>query len=408
MTDLFTHEQASKWIKENNIKDFGTLLQRFKDEMKILAECGLSDELTEFLGYPKNAPGITEPQKNSRNGHSKKTLKSTLGEIPVQIPRDKNGEFEPALIPKYTKMFPDDIEGAVFSLYAKGMTTRDICNHLSETYKCELSPETISMITDKLLPMAREWQQRPLDPLYPIIYLDGIVFSVHNDGTIVKKTAYLAYAITTLGRKEILGIWIGEAESSKFWMGVLSDMKSRGVKDILIACVDGLSGFETAIHAVFPETRVQLCVVHQIRNSMKYVPYKDRKELCADLKSIYASPNKDLGKAALDEFSEKWKSKYPYVVKSWNENWDNLSHFYDFTVELRPLIYTTNPIERINGMIRSVTKKRKIFPNNDSIIKCIYLVVLELEKKWTMPVRNWGSILAGLTIEFGERIEQYL
>ena len=408
MTDLFTREQASKWIRENNIKDFGTLLQRFKEEMKLLAECGLDDELTEFLGYPKNAPGITEPQKNSRNGHSKKTLKSSVGPIDVKIPHDKNGDFDSSLIPKYSRVFPNDIEGTVFSLYGKGMSTREISDHLTQCYHFDISHETISTITEQILPRAREWQQRPLEKVYPVIYLDGIVFSVHGDGSIVKKTAYLAYAINILGKKEILGIWIGDAESSKFWMSVLSDMKSRGVQDILIACVDGLTGFETAIHAVFPETRVQLCVVHQIRNSMKYVAYKNRREMCADLKPVYSAPSKDLGKASLDEFTKKWGEKYPYVVKSWNEKWDNLSHFYDFTVELRPLIYTTNPIENINGKIRSVTKKRKIFPNNDAIIKCIYLVVMELEQKWKNPVQNWGMILTGLIVEFGERIEQYL
>ena len=408
MTDLFTREQASKWIRENGIKDFKTLLEKFKEEMKLLAECGLDDELTEFLGFPKNAPGITEPQKNSRNGHSKKTLKSSMGTIEVKIPHDKNGEFESSIVPKYSRRFPEDIEGTVFSLYAKGMSTREISEHLTQCFHFELSHETISMITEQILPRAREWQQRPLDPIYPILYLDGLVFSVHSDGMIVKKTAYLAYAVNLYGKKEILGIWIGEAESSRFWMNVLSDLKARGVNDILIACVDGLTGFESAIHAVFPETRVQLCVVHQIRNSMKYVPHRNRRELCQDLKAVYKSPNKDLGTAALKEFTDKWGGKYPYVVKSWNEKWDNLSHFYDFSVELRPLIYTTNPIENINGKIRSVTRKRKIFPNDDAIIKCIYLVVMELERKWRNPVRFWGTILTGLIVEFGPRIEQYL
>lgn len=408
MTELFTREQASKWIKENNITDFTTLLERFKEEMKVLADCGLDDELTAFLGYPKNAPGITCPQKNSRNGHSKKTLKSSVGPIDVSIPHDKNGDFSSNLVPKYSKSFPEDIEGTIFSLYGKGMTTQEISDHLTQTYHFEISHSTVSMITEELLPRAREWQQRPLDKVYPVLYLDGLVFSVHGEGCIVKKTAYLAYALTTEGRKEILGIWIGDGESAKFWMTVLSDIKSRGTQDILIACVDGLTGFETAIHAVFPETVVQLCVVHQIRNSMKYVSYKDRREMCKDLKSVYSGPNKDLGQAALEEFSQKWEGKYPYVVKSWNEKWENLSHFYDFTNELRPLIYTTNPIENFNGKIRAATKKRKIFPNNDAIIKCIYLVVMEMEQKWKNPVQNWGSIMTGITIEFGERIEKYL
>jgi len=376
--------------------------------MRVLAECGLEDELTTFLGFPKNSQNFAKKAGNGRNGHTKKTLKSSVGNITIDIPHDCKGEFSPSLIPKYSRMFPEDLSTVILSLYSKGMTTRDISDHLAKIYGCDVSAETISRITDEIMPQIRERQSRPLDPVYPVLFLDGIVLSVHNDTGIVNKTAYVAFAFTLDGFKEILGFWMGEAESSKFWMNVLSDLKARGVVDIPIACIDGLSGFEDAIHAVFPKTIIQSCIVHQIRNSVKFASYEQRKKMCKELKPIYTAPNKELGYAALMEFSDKWGESFPYVVKKWIENWDVLSSFYQFPVEMRPLIYTTNIIENFNSKIRAVTRKRKIFPNNDAVLKCLYLTAIDMQDKQKQQIRNWNLIMKGLIIEFGERIEQYL
>jgi transposase-like protein len=301
-----------------------------------------------------------------------------------------------------------DLEDLIVSLFASGLSSRDIEVQMRRIYGVDVSAEMVSRITDKILPLAREWQNRVLSPLYPIIYLDGIMFSVRQDGVVVKKTAYVVFAINLEGRKEVLGIWIGEAESSKFWMTILSDLRNRGVQDVLIACVDGLTGFQEAINAVYPLAEVQRCVVHQIRNSTKFVNYKELKPFCADMKQIYTAPNEEAGLDALGRFEEKWRGKYLYAVKSWKTNWPCLSTFFKYPPEIRRLIYTTNPIENFNRRIRKITKTKSSFPTDDSLFKILYLIVMDTQEKWTMPTPNWGVILTQLTVYFKDRVEAHL
>ena len=296
------------------------------------------------------------------------------------------------------------IHDAILSMYAKGMSTPDINSHLKRIYGFEVSAETVSRITDKILPIAKEWQNRPLDSVYPIIFLDGVVFNVVEDGTTRKKTAYIVYGINTEGYKEILGIWLGEAESSKFWMIVLSELRERGVKDILIASVYGLNGFSEAIKGIYPNTEIQRCIVHQIRNSSKFVPWKDRKAFCADMKKIYNAINEEQALSSFSEFSERWGKKYPYAIRSWENNWNELMTFMKYPAEIRQLIYTTNPIEAFNRGIRKVTKTKTSFRTTDSLFKLLYLVSQDIEEKWTLPIRNWGLILNQLMVYFEGRI----
>ena len=293
-------------------------------------------------------------------------------------------------------------------MYAKGMSTRDIAVPMKKIYGLELSAELISRITDKVLPIAREWQNRQLEEMYPVIFLDGAVFPVCQDGQVMKKTAYLVYGLTVDGKKDVLGIWIGEAESSKFWMKVLVDLKNRGVKDILIAVVDGLNGFIEAIKASFPKTEVQRCIVHQIRNSVKFVSYRDIREFCADMKLIYTAANEEAGLAALDAFEAKWGGKYSYAIKSWRSNWENLSTFFRYPAEIRRLIYTTNPIESLNRRIRKITKTKSSFPTDDSLMKLLYMIVIDASEKWTLPIRDWGLVVNQLRIYFSERMDAHL
>lgn len=409
MAKLFTREQARAWLRSNNLKDAGSIEQAFIGEIKGVLQEALEEEMTCELGYSrydwKNKPSDTD---NSRNGHSKKSVKSQFGNIDLAIPRDVNGEFDPVLVKKNERTISSELEDMIVSLFACGMSTRDIESQMRRVYGLEVSAEMVTRITDKILPLAKEWQNRELSPLYPIIFLDGIVFSVRQDGLVVKKTAYVVFAINTEGRKEIPGIWIGEAESSKFWMTILSDLKNRGVRDILIASVDGLSGFEEAIKASFPRTEIQRCIVHQIRNSTRFVNYKDRKAFCDDMKEIYTAPNEEAGLLALDRFEDKWGSKYLYAIKSWRVNWQCLSTFFKYPPEIRRLIYTTNPIENFNRGIRKITKTKSSFPTDDSLFKILYLIVMDTSEKWTMPIPNWGIILNQLTIYFKERVESYI
>jgi len=304
MAKLFTQQQARTWLRENNLKTGKSIEEAFIAEIKDVLQEALEEEMTSELGYSRY-DWKNKTTCNSRNGHTKKTVKSQFGEIPLDIPRDTNGEFEPVIVKKHERTISNSLEDMIVSLFAQGMSNRDIEHHMRKIYGIDVSPEMVTRITDKILPIAKEWQSRQLEPMYPIIYLDGIVFNVNQDGHVAKKTAYTVFAITIEGKKEILGIWIGEAESSKFWMNVLSDLKNRGVKDILISSVDGLSGFELAIKAAFPKTEIQRCIVHQIRNSTRFVNYKDRKEFCDDMKAIYTAPNEEAGLAALDEFEKK-------------------------------------------------------------------------------------------------------
>lgn len=407
MSKLFTRDQARDWLRQNGLKDGKSITNAFISEIKDVLQEALEEEMTASLGYSRY-DWKNKQTDNSRNGHTKKTLRSQFGEIDLQIPRDAEGEFEPVIVKKHERTMSNDLEDMIISLFAQGTSTRDIGVHMQKVYGLDVSAEMVTRITDKILPIAKEWQNRQLNELYPIIYLDGIVFNVNKDGHIIKKTAYLVFAITIEGKKDILGIWIGEAESSKFWMTVLADLKNRGVKDLLIASVDGLKGFEEAIRATFPKTEIQKCIVHQIRNSTRFVNYKDRKAFCGDMREIYTAPNEDAGLAALDRFDERWGSKYLYALKSWRENWQCLSTFFKYPPEIRRLIYTTNPIENFNRRIRKITKNKSSFPTDDSLFKILYLIVMDASEKWIMPIQNWGIILNQLQVYFGERVDAYL
>lgn len=407
MSKLFTKEQARALIKEHGLTDAPSIQNALVDGFKELLQEALEAEMDNELGYSKY-DWKNKEISNSRNGHSKKTVRSNYGNIELKIPRDTDHEFEPVIVKKKERQVSDSIDDIVISMYAKGVSNRDIDAHLKKIYGTNISAEMVTRITDKVLPLAKEWQNRALDSLYPIIYLDGIVFNVVQDGQVTKKTAYVVFGINVEGEKDILGIWVGEAESSKFWMKVLADLKNRGVKDILIACVDGLKGFEEAIKSTFSETEIQQCIVHQIRNSTKFVNYKDRKKFCADMKEIYTAPNEEAGLLALDKFEEKWGAKYSYAIKSWRDNWQNLSTFFRYPPEIRRIIYTTNTIENFNRRIRKVTKNKGSFPTDDSLIKILYLIVMDVSEKWTMPIRDWGIIINQLRIYFGERMDEYL
>jgi transposase-like protein len=407
MSKLFTREQAQQWLRDNNLKDGKSIETAFIAEIKGVLQEALEEEMNTTLGYSRY-DWKNKTTDNSRNGHSKKTVRSQLGEIDLNIPRDTKGEFEPVIVKKHERTISTELEGLIVTLFAQGMSTRDIGSHMQKVYGLEVSAEMVTRITDKIIPLAKEWQNRQLSELYPIIYLDGIIFNVNQDGQIVKKTAYVVFAITIEGKKEILGIWIGASESSKFWMNVMADLKNRGLKDILIASVDGLKGFEDAIKATFPKTEIQTCIVHQVRNSTRFVNYKDRKAFCADMKEIYTAPNEESGLTALDRFEETWGSKYAYAIKSWRNNWQNLSTFFKYPPEIRRLIYTTNPIENFNRRIRKITRNKGSFPTDDSLFKILYLIVMDASEKWTMPLQNWGMILNQLQVYFGERLEVYL
>ena len=407
MAKKWTRAELQQFIKENNITDMASIEDAFATQFKQLVQMVLEEEMNAKLGYEKYDVKNKESE-SSRNGHTKKTVKSRYGQFNIEIPRDTEGEFEPVAVKKHERSLSPRLENMIISMYSKGMSTRDIDAHVKDIYGLDVSAEMVSGITDKVLPVAREWQNRPLEPLYPVLYLDGMVFNVTQDAQVVKKTVYVVFAINVEGKKEVLGIWIGEAESAKFWMKVLVDLKNRGVKDILIASVDGLKGFSEAIGAVFPKTEVQKCIVHQVRTSTRFVNYKDLKQFCADMKEIYTAPNEKAGLAALDRFSAKWGKKYFYAVKSWRDNWPVIMPFYRYPEEIRRIIYTTNPIEGFNRRIRKVTKTKGSFPSDESLMKLIYLIVMDASRKWTVPARNWGSIIGQLRIYFGERIDPYL
>jgi putative transposase len=407
MAKLFTREQARQFLKDNEIKDAGSLKEALIAQFKDLLQEALEAELDHELGYSKYDWKNKEGE-NSRNGHSKKTVMTEFGKTELDIPRDTNGEFEPVIVKKHERSISPSVNDMIISMYAKGMSTRDIHAHMQRIYGLDVSAEMVSRITDKVIPKAKEWQNRPLDPMYPFLYLDGMVFNVVQDGVVSKKTAYVIYAITTAGLKDVLGIWIGEHESSKYWMSVLTDLKNRGVEDILIASIDGLNGFEEAIKAAFPKTEIQRCIVHQIRSCCKFVSYKDRKQLCADMKEIYGAVNENDAAVALDVFDDKWGKKYPYAVKSWRTHWDSLSTFFKYPPEIRRIMYTTNPIESFNRVVRKITKTKSAFPTDDALLKLMYLVVMDISEKWTMPIHHWGEAIGQLNIYFGDRIAKHL
>lgn len=361
----------------------------------------LDAEMEEHLGYAKNAAEGNN-SGNSRNGYSRKTIKSDYGECEIAVPRDRNGEFEPRVIEKrHTRT--NEIDDKILAMYAKGMSQRDIEEMVQDIYGADVSQSMISRITDKLIPAVETWQNRPLESIYPVIFFDGIVFNSRKDNKIVKKCIYSVLGINLEGRKEILGIWINENESASFYASICADLKNRGVSDIFIACHDNLTGLNEAICSVFPKTRNQLCIVHQVRNSCKFVPYKDRKAVCADLKKIYGAVNLEAAEYAKEEFREKWDKKYPNILRSWDHNWAELTVFFEYPPEIRTLIYTSNAVESYHRMVRKFTKSKAIFPTDDSIRKVLYLCVSNISKKWTMPVRNWGLAYAQFTVFFEGR-----
>lgn len=369
---------------------------------KKIVEKAMSAEMDHLLGYSKHNPA-GKNSGNSRNGKSKKTIITEQGEVPIEIPRDRNGEYEPQIVKKHQRRF-DGFDDKIISMYGRGMTTRDIQDHLKDIYGVDVSPEFISTVTDAVIEDVREWQNRPLDPFYAIVYFDAIVIKARSEGRVVNKAVYTAIGIQDNGRKEALGLWISENEGAKFWAGIMAELKNRGVQDILIACMDGLKGLPEAVNSLFPQTRIQLCIVHMVRNSTKFVSYKERKEICADLKKIYTAPTEREGSLALDTFAEKWDRKYPMISKSWCTNWDNLNEFFGYPKEIRRIIYTTNAVESLNFSLRKITKNRAAFPTDDAVMKLLYLSLTNASKKWTMPIRDWGAALNQFAIYFGERV----
>ena len=390
-------------LQASNISSMDDIQNLFKETIAEFMENGLDAELDEELGYSKYDYRNKETD-NSRNGHSSKTLKTSFGDVEVSVPRDRKGEFEPQLLKKNQTSISQDIEEKILSMYDKGMTTSDIETHIHDIYGLDVSDTTISRITDKILPIVREWQQRPLESLYAVVFMDAIHYHVRSEGQIVKKGVYIAIGIDLDGRKDVLGMWVGENESAKFWTTVLNGLKNRGVQDIFIACTDNLTGFSAAINAVFPKTDVQNCIIHQLRNSSKYVSYKDIKKLMADLKAVYAASDEQAALYALDEFEGAWGKKYPQIASSWRENWANLSTYFKFPSEVRRLIYTTNTIEGFNRQLRKVTKSKSVFPTDDSLLKMLYLAMMDITRKWTGRRINWSMIHAQLAIYYEDRI----
>lgn len=360
----------------------------------------LEAEMDEHLGYSKSQ--LSE-NSNSRNGHGKKKIKTSLGEAEISVPRDRDSSFNPVVVPKRRNIV-DGIENIIVSFYAKGMSVSDIQEQIKELYEFDLSTSAISRITDKVSNEIVAWQNRPLEPIYLIVWMDGIVFKVRENSKVIDKTIYIAVGLKRDGRKEVLGLWLGKNESAAFWMGVLTDMKARGVEDLLITATDNLTGFTGAIKSVFPQSSTQICVVHQIRNACKYVVWKDRKEFASDMKNIYCAPNREAAAHALEALDQKWGSKYSYAIKSWRRNWDELTVFFDFPLEIRKIIYTTNLIENLNGKIRKYTKNKMSFPTDDAVLKSTFLAVLEATKKWTMPIRDWATILNQFILIFEDRL----
>jgi len=389
---------------EISIKDGGDVNGVMR--MSVLLEGVLDEELDEELGYSKYDYKNKETD-NSRNGHSEKTMHTSYGDMNVAIPRDRKGDYEPQLIKKYQNTVTQDMEEKIISMYAKGMTTSDIESHLRELYGIEISDSTISRVTEKVMPLVKEWQNRPLEQIYAVVFLDAIHYHVRSEGHVVKKAVYIALGIDMEGHRDVLGMYVGENESAKFWLTILNSLKNRGVEDILIACVDGLSGFPQAIEAAYPETEVQQCIVHQIRNSTRYTSYKDLKKLMADLKCVYAAQSEELALEALESFKAKWNDKYPKIYKSWHDHWPLLSTYFKYPEPVRRLIYTTNSIEAFNRQLRKVTKNKGVFPSDESLLKMLYLATMDITKKWTGRRQDWGVIHSQLEIYFEDRLEKY-
>lgn len=398
-------EKIRALLQSSGVSSMEDIQNLFKETIAEFMENGLDAELDDELGYSKY-DYKNKDTDNSRNGHSKKILRTSFGDVEVSVPRDRNGEFEPQILKKNQTSISQDVEEKILSMYAKGMTTSDIEAHIRDIYGIEVSDTTVSRVTDKILPIAKEWQQRPLEAIYAVVFLDAIHYHVRSEGQIIKKAVYIAIGINLDGQKDVLGMWVGENESAKFWATVLNGLKNRGVEDIFIACTDNLTGFSSAIEAVFPKTEIQNCIIHQLRNSSKYVSYKDLKALMADLKAVYAAVDESAALDALDAFSERWDKKYPKISQSWRDNWANLSTYFKFPQEVRRLIYTTNTIEGFNRQLRKVTKSKSVFPTDDSLLKMLYLAMMDITRKWTGRRQDWGMIYAQMAIFFGNRIPE--
>ncbi|MCI3918642.1 IS256 family transposase [Paenibacillus sp. TRM 82003] len=406
VTPKFSRDQVKAFIKDNDLKTMADVQSALKELFADTLQEMLEAELDHELGYEKHDV-VNKQTTNSRNGKSKKTITSEYGEQEIRVPRDRNGEFEPMIVKKHQSNVTG-IEDQIIAMYAKGVSTRDIQDHLSNLYGIEVSPTMISNVTNKLIPLIKEWQNRPLQGVYAVVFMDAIHFKVKQDGAIVNKAAYMVIGIDLDGNKDVLGMWIGENESSKLWLSVLNDLRNRGVGDILITCVDNLTGFSQAISACFPKTEIQKCVIHQIRNSTRYVSYKDLKKVTADLKPIYKATTEDMALVELDRFEETWGSKYPLIVRSWRTNWDEIATFFKYPPEIRKLIYTTNMIESYHRQLRKVTKGKSIFPTDESLLKMLYLATMDVTRKWTGRVQNWGQILLQLSVFFPDRIGPHL
>jgi len=389
--------QLAKNLKtEKDLSDFSRQLK------KMTVEAALGAEMEDHLGYTKHSPE-GHHTGNSRNGYSAKTLKGNHGEVGIEVPRDRNGSFEPQLVRKgQTRL--TEFDDQILSLYAKGMTTRDIVDTFKEMYDADVSAGLISQVTNAVLEKVQEWQSRPLDEVYPVVYLDCLVVKIRQDKRVINKAIYIALGINLEGHKELLGMWISENEGSKFWLSILTELQNRGIKDIFIACVDGLKGFPEAINTAFPDTKVQLCIVHMVRNSLRFVSWKDRKAVAVDLKKVYSSPTAEEAERELINFTETWDKKYAAISKSWNEHWPNLITLFDYPDEIRKVIYTTNAIESLNSVIRKAIKNRKIFPHDNAALKVTWLAMQAASKKWTMPLHHWNVALNRFMIEYQGRL----
>ena len=394
-------KELAKQVKtEQDLSDLTRLLR------KSAIEGALGAEMDEHLGYPKHAPE-GHHSGNSRNGYSPKTVKGDHGEVVIDVPRDRNGSFEPQIIGKgQTRLTGFDDQ--ILALYAKGMSTRDIVAMFKELYDANISPTLVSRVTENVLERVEAWQARPLDELYPIVFLDCIVVKVRQDRRVINKAIYLALAINLKGQKELLGLWMAETEGAKFWLSVLTELQNRGLKDIFIAVVDGLTGFPEAINAAYPDTNIQLCIVHMVRNSLRFVPWKERKQVAADLRKIYDSATETEAQRELEAFAARWDEKYPSISKSWRKHWPNLITLFDYPKDIRKVIYTTNAIESLNSVIRKAIKNRKIFPNDESAMKVVYLAVEAASKRWTMPIRHWHAAINRFMIEYPDRMPELL
>lgn len=402
---LINREKIAQKVQSGEIARTADLSAILRGMIREVVEAAMGAELTDFLGYEKNRSPESD-MANRRNGYSQKELSSKSGPITIDVPRDREAEFTPAIVKKRQKHL-DGFEDLILSMYSKGMSTRDIQYHVKEIYNYEISPETVSKITDTVIDRAREWQNRPLEPIYAIVFMDAIFLKLRVDGRVKNVAAYLMIGINLDGKKECLGIWLGQSESSKYWLGVLNELRNRGVNDVLIFAVDGLSGFPQAIHTVYPDADIQRCIVHQIRNSLAQMSWKDRKPVADALRSIYTAPAEEAGLMALQSLEEEWGKKYPQVILSWYRNWAELSTFFRYPAEVRRLIYTTNPIESLNSRVRKTVKGKNVFPTETSLFKALYLAVHEAEKRWTVRTKNWPEIMAQLSVYFQEKLENY-